>query len=290
MTASSNRTTGRNYRNMLCRIRTVVGSTLLVGVVVFVLPLFFGHSSEEQTAPKRAVKVLKPAESAVLLGAKNVGHGSDNWHPPHVIKVWTTKHKGRVFRVTQLPHCEHLETLITYDPAGETLKQAKERTNGVAACTGSFHNSQSMALADFLQRGGSVLSPARTGRSFMAVYANGALDISCDYSLVKGKSGISALALGQRLLPLQMDGFSRAFMNKQADRMAVALNKNYVFIVQGKSDIWRLAHFIDYSLPARTAINCDGGHVVRGKGPVHVVFRWNTAKPDSRICVNKGEK
>jgi hypothetical protein len=131
-----------------------------------------------------------------------------------------------------------------------------------------------MALADFLQRGGNVISPARTGRSYMAVYANGMLDISHDYSMVKGKSGISALALGQRLLPLQMDGFSKAFMNKQTDRMAVALNSNYVFLIQGKSDIWRLSHFIKSKLPATSAVNCDGGHVVRGKGPVHIVFRW----------------
>lgn len=242
---------------------------------VFLLPLLL--VKKPAAAPPKPVPVVKKLtqhESEAVLGAGQMKPRVDQWHPPHVVKVWTTTHKGRTFRVTQLPHCEHMETLITYEPSGETVKQAKLRTGGVAACTGSFHNSQSMALADFLQRDGCVVSPARTGRSFMAVHADGSLGISCDYDQVKGKPGISALALGQRLLPLQRDGFSIAFMNKQTDRMAIGLNKSFIFIVQGKSDIWRLADFFDKKLPATVATNGDGGHVVRGKGPVHIVFRW----------------
>lgn len=244
-----------------------------VAAVVYLLPSVL-HRDRPAPPLKRATRVLKPAEQACVLGASNLKPKEDKWHPPHVVKQWMAVHKGRTFRVTQLPHCEHMETLITYDSSGETCKKAKERTGGIVACTGSFHNSQSMALADFLQKDGAILAHARTGRSYVAVHADGRLDISQDYCAVKGKSGISALALGQRLAPLQRDGFSVAFMNQQTDRMAIALNQNFIFIVQGKSDIWRLSDFIAQTLPVKTAINCDGGHVVRGKGPVHLVFRW----------------
>ena len=207
--------------------RLIAISAVLACVVVLLLS--FAPRREEPAVPKlrRATRVLQPAESARVLGGAPLKPSKDAWHPPHVVKVWTAAHKGRVFRVTQLPHCRHIETLITYDSSGETVKQAKTRTGGIVGCTGSFHNSQTMALADFLQR----------------------------------------------------NGFSVAFMNKTTDRMAIALNSNFIFIVQGKTDIWRLAHFIAHKLPASTAINCDGGHVVRGKGPVHIVFRWKTASP-----------
>jgi hypothetical protein len=82
------------------------------------------------------------------------------------------------------------------------------------------------------------------------------------------------MALGQRLIPLQRDGFSLAFMNRVTDRMAIGVNDYFIFIVQGKSSIWRLADFMRRKLPCKTAINSDGGHVVRGKAPVHIVFRW----------------
>lgn len=262
--------------------RLILILVFLVVAINLMLP-FVSHREKPKTTPKikRAVVVLKPADSSHILGGVQQVKKS-KWHPPHVLKVWMTKHKGRTFRVTQLPRCEHIETLITYDGSGETLKQAKLRTGGIAACTGSFHNPQTMALADFLQRNGAVVSPARTGRCFMAVHADGSLQISGDYGAVKGRTGVSALALGQRLLPLQQDGFSKAFMNEVTDRMAVALNKNFIFIIQGKSDIWRLADFIAHKLPANSAINCDGGHVVRGKGPVHIVFRWK--KGGSGTC------
>lgn len=256
------------------RVRLALISTLLAVAVLLGTVFVSQFNRPEPPKIKRSVRVLKPAESDLVLGATSPQPKRNDPHPPHQVKVWMAVYKGRTFRVTQLPHCEHLETLITYDGSGETLKQAKLRAGGIAACTGSFHNSQTMALADFLQRDGCVISPARTGRSYVAVHASGKLDISCDYNAVKGISGISALALGQRLLPLQQDGFSTAFMNKVTDRMAVGLNRNFIFIVQARTDIWRLAHFIGHKLPARTAINCDGGHVVRGKGPVHIVFRW----------------
>lgn len=178
-----------------------------------------------------------------------------------------------------MPRCEHLEAVFTYNPSGETLGQAKKRVGGVASCSGSFHNPHSMVLADFFQRDGSVLTGARTGRGFFAVEDNGKMEISRNYTKVKGKSGVSALALGQFLIPLQNDGFPVGFMNRTTDRMAIGLNDNFIFIVQGKSDIWSLAAFMHDRLPVKVAINSDGGHVVRGKAPVHIVFRWRKKLP-----------
>jgi len=63
-------------------------------------------------------------------------------------------------------------------------------------------------------------------------------------------------------------------MNRVTDRMALGLSHDYIFIVQGKSDIWRLADFMQEKLPCDVAVNSDGGHVVRGRAPVHIVFRW----------------
>ncbi|MHB9039018.1 MAG: hypothetical protein ACYC64_20455 [Armatimonadota bacterium] len=203
------------------------------------------------------------------------------WHPPHRVKVWTTRYKHRILRVTQLPRCEHIETLITYNGRGETIARAKKRLGGIAACSGSFHNTKSMFLADFLQKDGEIFSSARTGRCFVCINEDGILDISRDYCEIKGKSGVSALALGQRLIPLQRDGFSVGFMNRVTDRMAIGVNDYFIFIVQGKSDIWRLAAFMRHRLPCKIAVNSDGGHVVRGKAPVHIVFRWKKTPQSS---------
>jgi len=196
-------------------------------------------------------------------------------HPRHIVKVWLTTHKGRTFRVIQLPRCEHMEAVVAYNQNGETKEEAKERLGGVAVCTGAFHSPQSMALADFYQSEGAILSGAKTGRWFFAILEDGQMDLSGDYGLFKGAPGVTALALGQRLAPvLHRDGFSTRFMNRVTDRMALAMSHDYVFIVQGKSDIWRLADFIQKTLPVHTALNCDGGHVVRGRAPIHIVFRW----------------
>ncbi|MCE5323319.1 phosphodiester glycosidase family protein [bacterium] len=196
------------------------------------------------------------------------------WHPPHQVKVWTTKYRKRIYRVTQLPRCEHIETIIAYNSHGETLAQAKRRLGGIAACTGSFHNSQSFCLADFVQQDGEIISSATTGRAIVTINQDGILGISTDYCSIKGQSGISALALGQRLIPLERDGFSLAFMNRITARMAIGINENFIFLVQSKTSIWHLARFMSRRLPCKKAVNSDGGHVVRGKAPVHIVFRW----------------
>jgi hypothetical protein len=179
-----------------------------------------------------------------------------------------------------------MEAVIAHEPGGETVQQAKKRLGGAAAMTGSFHEPRTMVLADFLQRQGNISSHATTGRWFLAITWGQVSDISDNYLLVKGKSGVSVIALGQRLVPLHRDGFSVRFMNRVTDRMALGLSRNYIFIVQGKSDIWRLAHFMQHELPVRIALNADGGHTVRGKAPVHIVFRWRT--PAGRRSLTDG--
>jgi len=200
---------------------------------------------------------------------------TDAHHPKHAVKVWLTEYRGRTFRVIQLPRCEHMEAVISYNRRGETKEEAKERLGGVAVCSGAFHNSKSMALADFYQIDGSIVSSATTGRWFFAAMDDGQMDLSGNYALFKRTPGVTALALGQRLAPvLYKDGFSTRFMNQVTDRMALGMSHDYIFIVQGKSDIWRLAEFMQEKLPCDVAVNSDGGHVVRGRAPVHIVFRW----------------
>ena len=132
--------------------------------------------------------------------------------------------------------------------------------------TGSYHHPQSMALADFFQKEGRVLSARSTSRGILTSSNNQVADILDD--IVRGE-GVHALALGSRLVPFQLDGFSVAFANQQTDRMAIGLTKGYIFIVQGVSDLWRLSRFMRDGLGASQAINADGGHVVKGRGPVH---------------------
>lgn len=255
---------------------------VLSGALIMGLLLFFGAVPRipEQRTPRTGdepVGVVELPHVHSGRAAKTALPERHTWHPPHVAKVWMATHKGRTFRITQLPRCEHLETVIAYNPRGETLRQARSRLDGAAACTGSFHHPKTFALADFLQLRGCVFAAPKTGRWFLAARDDGKLAISQDYAKVAGKPDTSALALGQLLVPLMKDGFSTAFMNKVTDRMAIGLNGNFIFIVQGKSDIWSLAHFMQSELPCRIAINSDGGHVVRGKAPVHVVFRWKPA-------------
>ncbi len=195
-------------------------------------------------------------------------------HPRHDVRAFQVKYRGRTYHVAELPRCEHLEAVFSYDSSGETAARAKRRFRGIAACTGSFHNPRSFALADFLQKDGQIISGAATGRWFFATTDDGEFTITDDYSLLKGRAGVSAIALGQRLVPLRRDGFSRAFMNRVTDRMALGMSRDHLYIVEGKSDLWALASFLESKLACGIAINSDGGHVVRGRAPVHIVFRW----------------
>lgn len=230
---------------------------------------------KKKTEPPATIsKVLQPSEVSAMLGTKDAKPKARANHPPHMIKTWMAVYKGRTFRVTQMPRCEHMETVITYNPSGETLAQAKKRLAGVSVCTGSFHNPRTMALADFLQKNGSLLSSSKTCRYIVSNHDDGKVVISRDFDKLKRKPGVSALALGQRLVPLEQDGFSKAFMNRVTGRMALGVNNSFIFVVQGKSDIWKLAAFMQKKLPINSAINSDGGHVLAGKAPVHIVFRW----------------
>ena len=221
-----------------------------------------------------ALTALLAPVKPLLAAAPSPDPAPPAGHPRHIVKTWLTTYRGRTFRVTQLPRCEHMDAVISYAPRGETKERAKARLNGVAVSTGAFHNPSSMALADFYQRDGSIRSSATTGRWFFAIMDNGEMHLSGDYALLKGRSGVTALALGQRLVPFHRDGFSKAFINQVTDRMALGMSDDYIFIVQGKSDLWRLSDFIRKKLPCHIALNADGGHVVRGKAPVHIVFRW----------------
>lgn len=131
--------------------------------------------------------------------------------PDHAVKTWAASYRGRTFRVTRLPRCQHIESLIAYNAAGETKEQAQRRLQGIAVCSGSFHHPRTMAIADFLQNKGEVITDPTTHRWFLAVLDDSQLKISGNYDLLKGRHGVSALALGQRLVPLHQDGFSRAF-------------------------------------------------------------------------------
>ncbi len=227
---------------------------------------------------QRNAKPQRPLPPPKVALYRSEAEPPSKHHPKHVIKVWLTTYKGRTFRITQLPRCEHMEAVIAHEPSGETMQQAKKRFGGVAAMTGSFHDPRTMVLVDYLQRKGRVSSDVTTGRWFLAITWGQVSDISDNYMLVRGKSGVSVIALGQRLVPLHRDHFSLQFMNKVTDRMALGLSRNYIFIVQGKSDIWRLAHFMQHKLPVKVALNSDGGHTVYGKAPVHIVFRWRSMR------------
>ena len=148
---------------------------------------------------------------------------------------------------------------------------------GVAALTGSFHDPHSLILADFLQRDGAIESGATTGRWLLVIRKDGSLDITGNYPAYKGKSGISAMALGQRLVPFHSDGFSSGFMKRRTERMALGLTRDHIFLVEASTDIPRLASFMKDKLHVTIAINSDGGHVVQGRAPVHLVFRWRKA-------------
>lgn len=199
------------------------------------------------------------------------------WHPRHRVKTWLSQYQGRIFRTVQIPRCNHVEMVLTYVSApGETCTRAKRRTGAIAVTAGSYHNPHSMALADFFQKNGRVFSARRTRRGILASRPSEVADILDE--ITRGKNE-SSLALGARLVPFKLDGFTRAFANRQTDRMAIGLTKGYIFIVQGNSDLWRLGRFMRDGLGCSKAINSDGGHVVKGRAPVHIAFRWRKKRP-----------
>lgn len=195
-------------------------------------------------------------------------------HPKHEVKVWLTKFRGFTFSVIQLPRCNHVEVIPTYEPAGETKEAAKKRLGGFAVCSGNFYDCKTNCPVDYFRRGGNVIKGREVGRFFLAIHPDRQIKLSHDYQWLKANPNINAVALGQVLKPFQLDGFSLEFQNQPKDRMGLGFTSAYIYIVQGKTDVWTFAAFFDKVLKCNEAINTDGGHVVRGKSPFHVVFRW----------------
>lgn len=254
---------GRRVRRGLLHIKLFV--------ILITVPTIVAPASSLQDPP-----LAKPA----TLVAPNVAPPIEVLPPlkacpaDHTVKTFTTSYAGRSYRVTRLPRCLHIEMVITNNPRGETKEQAQERVGGVAVCSGSFHHPRTLSIADFLQSNGDVIQDPTTKRWFLVLTQNGTVDISNNYAEFKGKPGVSALALGQRLVPLHQDGFTRAFMKQVTDRMAIGLTEDDIYVVETKSSIYQLADFMKNGLHCTAAVNSDGGHVVHGKAPVHVVFRW----------------
>lgn len=197
-------------------------------------------------------------------------------HPSHQVIIWTTRFHGRIFRVIKLPRCEHIQTIITYKPPGETKEEAKKRLQGAAVCTASFYHRRLSRPVDFFRRLGRRITgqEVKTKRYFLAIYPDRHLEISKDYKKLASNDKVDLIALGQRLVPFHHDGFSAAFANERTDRMALGLTENRIYLVQARTDLWRLGKFLEKRLSCQIAVNCDGGHAVKGKSPFHLVFRW----------------
>jgi len=195
-------------------------------------------------------------------------------HPSHKVVVWTTEYRDRTFRVIKLPRCEHIQTIITYNPAGETKEEAKERVGGIAVCSASFYDPKTMKPVDFFRSEGTEIVGRQVGRWFLAIFPDGQLEITNDYDMLRADPAIDAVALGQRLVPFHHDGFTTEFANRVTDRMALGFSRERIYIVQGNSDLWVMGEFMDEVLYCDIAINTDGGHSVKGISPFHLVFKW----------------
>lgn len=193
-------------------------------------------------------------------------------HPRHEVVVFEKKYRNRNFLVVRLPHCEHLEMIVAYNPEAETKRQAKERTGGIAVSTGPFYNMTTKTPVDRVMKNGKSLSHDVADRTVLVVLPSGKLKLTRDFEMVKNID--EAAALGQTLIPFSYDGFSKKFANQKTARNAIGITKEHIYIVQTTSDLWRLSSFMEKELDCQSAINCDGGHTVKGKSPFHLVFRW----------------
>jgi len=193
-------------------------------------------------------------------------------HPKHEVNFSKQKFMGRRFSVIELPHCEHLEIIVTYNPPGETKDQAKNRLQGIAVCTGPYYNPSTKTPVDKLKKNGKHISRDNAGRFLLVTLPDGKLVITKDPKVIEKAD--CAIALGQTLVPFSFDGFSRNFANRRVFRNAIGITSQHIYIVQTTSDLWRLSSFMKEELKCVSAINCDGGHAVNGKSPFHLVFRW----------------
>lgn len=195
-------------------------------------------------------------------------------HPKHEVTEDIFKFQKRTLHVVTLPRCEHLDVFFTNNPRGETVQQAKLRIKGIAASTGCYYHTGTYKAVDLLRRDGVKLSDRNAGRYFLIILPSGELLISNNSKLLELYPDADAVALGQILVPFSFDGFSVRFANKITQRMALGFTKDRVYIVSGKSNLWTLSKFMKEKLNCDIAINCDGGHTVRGHSPFHLVFRW----------------
>lgn len=183
-------------RRTLC---WVFGLTLIVVAILIGVVCLHHQSSSAQPLRPLPQSMVMPPQSMVTLPPvkkdvpKTAIAEKKTWHPRHQMKVWTTRYGGASYRVIQLPRCEHLETVITYTPNGETFQQAKTRIGGIAVMSGSFHHPQSFSLADLLQREGTIANPAMTKRYFLVISAQGIPSISGDYAQYLRKPGVSMI-------------------------------------------------------------------------------------------------
>lgn len=246
--------------------------------VLLVILAFFVLTSNLacQRPRKAALAPFLPKKKATQEKVELPKIKQAKFHPQHQMIVWTTRYKERIFRVIKLPRCEHLETIITYFPEGETKEQARNRLGGIASCSAAFYDPKTNKPVDYFRKDGHKITGRAVGRWFLAIFPDGSLEISGDHSLLGKNPTINALSLGQRLVPFHHDSFSVGFANLLTDRMALSFSQHYLYIVQGKSNLWLMGRFIKDKLYSTEAINTDGGHSVKGRSPFHLVFRWKT--------------
>ncbi len=195
-------------------------------------------------------------------------------HPSHEVLVSVVRYQHRIFHVVRLPRCEHLEAVITNEPSGETLAQAKQRMGGVASIpapsmtpTASLSPISSSATAPSNPApppaaGCSSSPPTASSTSPATTRSTKASPASPRWPWASASSPSTATAS------------TTSCMKRRTERMAIGLTKEDIYLVEANTDIPRLAAFMKNKLKVEIALNSDGGHVVHGNAPVHLIFRW----------------
>ena len=84
------------------RTRLVLESLVLLIAAVALIKMSVAYERPALPKNKPLNMILEPVEASTVMGGSPVEIDQDNWHPPHKVKVWTTTHKGRMFRVCLL--------------------------------------------------------------------------------------------------------------------------------------------------------------------------------------------
>ena len=197
------------------------------------------------------------------------------WHPRHQSKTWLTKYRGRIFRTTQLPRCEHVEMLVTYHPApGVTRAQVKQRTGAIVVCTGSYHHPQTMALADYLQRDGRVLMARRTQRFMLTSDTTKVVDILDE--IIRGNE-VSACP-ASRLCRLLMVSRSRSPTGRPTAWQSAS--PKAIFVVQGLRPVAP-------RLEVSAAYDQRRWRAWPRSRLVHIAFRWRKSRRVQQSAVRR---